>query len=85
MQIICTVSLSPDRYAKENFQRSIRRPIHAPAVALGMRLPHLVIIRETLQARAAAFYKSLCAGSDVVFAAEQSAFFHRSHSHIGWS
>jgi len=30
MQIICTVSLSPDRYAKENFQRSIRRPASCP-------------------------------------------------------
>ena len=30
MQIICTVSLSPDCYAKENFQRSIRRPISCP-------------------------------------------------------
>jgi hypothetical protein len=30
MQIICTVSLSPDRYAKENFQRSIQRPTSCP-------------------------------------------------------
>ena len=30
MQIICTVSLSPDRYANENFQRSIQRPIECP-------------------------------------------------------
>jgi hypothetical protein len=49
-----------------------------------MRLPHLVITRETLQARAAAFYKSLCAGSDVVVVAEQSASFHHSRSHTDW-
>jgi Domain of unknown function (DUF6431) len=30
MQIICTVPLSPDCYAKENFQRSIKRPISCP-------------------------------------------------------
>ena len=30
MQIICTVSLSPDRYARENFQRNIRRPVKCP-------------------------------------------------------
>ncbi len=30
MQIICTVSLSPDRYAKKNFQWSIQRPIQCP-------------------------------------------------------
>jgi len=30
MQIICTVSLSPDRYVHENFQRNIQRPIECP-------------------------------------------------------
>ena len=30
MQIIWTVSLSPDRYVNENFQRSIQRPIECP-------------------------------------------------------
>ena len=30
MLIICTVSLSPDRYAQENFQRNIQRPIECP-------------------------------------------------------
>jgi hypothetical protein len=30
MQIIYTILLSPDRYAKENFQRSIRRPASCP-------------------------------------------------------
>ena len=30
MQIICAVSLSPDRYARENFQRNIQRPVNCP-------------------------------------------------------
>jgi hypothetical protein len=30
MQIICKVSLSPDCYAHENFQRRIQRPIECP-------------------------------------------------------
>lgn len=34
MQIICLVSLSPDRYADENFQRNIQRPIKCPCCGL---------------------------------------------------
>ena len=30
MQIICTIALSPDHYAKEDFQRSIQRPTSCP-------------------------------------------------------
>ena len=30
MQVICPISLSPDRYARENFQRNIQRPVKCP-------------------------------------------------------
>ena len=30
MQIICTVALKPDSYARENFQRSIQPPVECP-------------------------------------------------------
>jgi hypothetical protein len=84
MQIICTVSLSPDRYANENFQRSIQRPIECPRCGVRNALLALGYYSRTLRAQDVAFCEFLCGGSDAVFVAEQSASFRHSRNHTGW-